>query len=162
MAPMPSSVWATGIWVFSAKLAQLVHRAGEQDAVPGQDDRPLGRLDRLGGQAQLAWVALEGRLEAGQVDRVGMGGARLRHQRVLGDVDVDGPGAAGARDVERLGEDARQVVGVADQEVVLGHRQRDAGDVDLLEGVLADQRAGHVAGDGDHRDASPAARWRCR
>ena len=44
------------------------------------------------------------------------------------------------------------VVGVADQVVVLGHRQRDAGDVDLLEGVLADERRGHVAGDGDDRD----------
>ena len=51
-----------------------------------------------------------------------------------------GPGPAGPRDVERLGHDARQVVGVADQVVVLGHRQGDAVDVDLLEGVLADQR----------------------
>ena len=62
-----------------------------------------------------------------------------------------GPGPPGPGDVERLGDDARQVVGVADQVVVLGHRQRDAVDVDLLEGVLADQRAGHVAGDRDHR-----------
>ena len=50
-----------------------------------------------------------------------------------------GPGPAGPRDVERLGHDARQVVGVADQVVVLGHRQGDAVDVDLLERVLADQ-----------------------
>ena len=63
-----------------------------------------------------------------------------------------GPGPAGAGDVERLGDDARQVVGVADQVVVLGHRQRDAVDVDLLEGVLADEGGGHVAGDRDHRD----------
>ena len=62
-----------------------------------------------------------------------------------------GPGPPGPRDVERLGDDARQVVGVADEVVVLGHRQRDAVDVDLLEGVLADQGAGHVAGDRDHR-----------
>ena len=62
-----------------------------------------------------------------------------------------GPGPAGPRDVERLGDDARQVVGVADQVVVLGHRQRDAVDVDLLERVLADERGRHVAGDRDHR-----------
>ena len=62
-----------------------------------------------------------------------------------------GPGTAGPRDVERLGDDPRQVVGVADQVVVLGHRQGDAVDVDLLEGVLADQAAGHVAGDRDDR-----------
>ena len=35
---------------------------------------------------------------------------------------------------------------------MLGHRQGDAVDVDLLEGVLADQRGGDVAGDRDHRD----------
>ena len=46
-----------------------------------------------------------------------------------------------------LGENPRQLVGVADEVVVLRHRQRDAVDVDLLEGVLADQRGGHVAGD---------------
>ena len=40
---------------------------------------------------------------------------------------------------------------VADQEVVLGDRHRDAGDVGLLEGVGADQRATDLAGDGDHR-----------
>ena len=93
--------------------------------------------------------------EAGQagddlrLGRVGRAGLLL--EGVLGDVDVDGAGPAGPRDVERLGHDARQVVGIAHEVVVLGHRQRDAVDVDLLERVLADQRGGHVAGDGDHR-----------
>ena len=64
---------------------------------------------------------------------------RLLLEGVLGDVDVDRARPAGPGDVERLGDDARQVVGVADQVVVLGHRQGDAVDVDLLEGVLADQ-----------------------
>ena len=50
-----------------------------------------------------------------------------------------GPGPAGPGDVERLGQDARQVVRVADEVVVLRHRQGDAVDVDLLERVLADQ-----------------------
>ncbi len=54
--------------------------------------------------------------------------------------------------MERLGQDARQVVRVADEVVVLRHRQGDAVDVDLLEGVLADQGRRHVAGDRDHRD----------
>ena len=63
-----------------------------------------------------------------------------------------GPGPAGTGDVERLGDDPRQVVRVADQVVVLGHRQRDAVDVDLLERVLADERGRHVAGDRDDRD----------
>ena len=50
---------------------------------------------------------------------VGCCGARLLLERVLGDVDVDRAGPAGPGDVERLGDDARQVVGVADQVVVL-------------------------------------------
>ena len=62
-----------------------------------------------------------------------------------------GPGPTAPGDMECLGDDARQVVGVADQVVVLRHRQRDAVDVDLLERVLADQRRGHVPGDRDHR-----------
>ncbi len=81
-----------------------------------------------------------------------VGGPRLLLERVLGDVDVDRTRPAAPGDVERLGDDPRQVVRVADEVVVLGHRQRDAVDVDLLEGVLADQRRRHVAGDRDHRD----------
>ena len=64
---------------------------------------------------------------------------------------MDGSRSPGPGDVERLGDDPRQVVRVADEVVVLGHRQGDAVDVDLLERVLADQRARHVAGDRDHR-----------
>ena len=79
-------------------------------------------------------------------------GARLLLEGVLGDVDVDRSRAARPGDVECLGEDPRQVVGVADEVVVLRHRQRDAVDVDLLERVLADEDARHVAGDRDHRD----------
>ena len=62
-----------------------------------------------------------------------------------------GPGPAAPGDVERLGDHARQLIRVADQVVVLRHRQRDAVDVDLLERVLADQRRRNVAGDRDHR-----------
>ena len=91
-------------------------------------------------------MAVHVRPEAGQAgDDLVLGrvlGAGLLLERVLRDVDVDRARAAGAGDMERLGHDARQVVGVADQVVVLGHRQRDAVDVDLLEGVLADQGAG--------------------
>ena len=121
----------------------------------GQDDRPLGRGDLGRGELELARMAVHVRPEAGQpgddlvLGRVGRAGLLL--EGVLGDVDVDRARPPGPGDVERLGDDARQVVGVADQVVVLGHRQGDAVDVDLLEGVLADQRAGHVAGDRDDR-----------
>ena len=51
MAPIPSSVQATGIWVFSANATQVVPGLGVEDAVAGQDDRPLGRGDLGGGRA---------------------------------------------------------------------------------------------------------------
>src|SRR5690606_32086558 len=76
----------------------------------------------------------------------------LSLQDVLGDVDEHRTGAPGRGDVERLGEDARDVVTIADQEVVLGDRHGDAGDVGFLEGVGADQAAAHLPGDGDDRD----------
>ncbi len=100
---------------------------GEEDAVAGQDERPLGLLDLLGREAELARDGPRSvGLKPGRSIVSGCWAARLARQRVLGDVDVDGPGAAGARDVEGLGDDARDVVRLADEVVVLGHRQRDA------------------------------------
>ena len=135
--------------------AQLVPGPGVQDAVPGQDDRPFGGGDLGRGQLELAAVPVDVGPEAGQSgDDLVLGrvlGLRLLLEGVLGDVDVDRARAARPGDVERLRDHPRQVVRVADQVVVLGHRQGDAVDVDLLEGVLADQGARHVAGDRDHR-----------
>ena len=45
------------------------------------------------------------------------------------------------------------VGGIGDEVVVLGDRHGDAGDVGLLEGVRAEQRARHLPGDGHHRRA---------
>ena len=58
MAPIPSSVQATGIWAFSAKATQLVPGLGVEDAVTGQDDRPLRLGDLGGGELELARVAV--------------------------------------------------------------------------------------------------------
>ena len=152
---MPSSVHATGIWVFSAKARSSSHASAWRTPWPARMTGRFAFGDLRGGELELAGVAVHVRAEAGQPgDDLVLGrvlGPRLLLEGVLGDVDVDGAGPPGPGDVERLGDDARQVVGVADQVVVLGHRQRDAVDVDLLERVLADQRAGHVAGDRDHR-----------
>ena len=46
----------------------------------------------------------------------------------------------------------RDVFGARDEEVVLGDRQGDAGDVDLLEGVGAEDLGGDLAGDADDGD----------
>ena len=137
------------------QLTELVPGLGVEDSVTGEDHRTLRASDLGGGELELPRVAVHVRAEAGQAgdDLVvaRMDGGRLLLEGVLGDVDVDRPRPAGSGDVERLGEDARQVVGIANEVVVLGHRQRDAVDIDLLEGVLAEERRGDVAGDRDDR-----------
>ena len=72
---------------------------------------------------------------------------------VLGDVDEDRAGAAGAGDLKRFADGWGDVFGAGDEEVVLGDGQGDAGDVDLLEGVAAEDFRGDLAGDGDDGDA---------
>ena len=142
--------------VFSANARSSSPPSAIRTPCPARISGRLAAAISFAAELELLGVAVHGRAEAGQagddVVEGGVLGARLLLQGVLGDVDVDGPGAAGAGEVERLGDDVRDVVGVPDQVVVLGHRQRDAGDVDLLERVLADQRTRDVAGDRDHRD----------
>ena len=86
-------MWATGIWAFSAKATELVPGLGVEDAVTGEDHRPLRLRDLRRRELQLAAVGVEVRPEAGQagddlvVGRVGRG--RLLLEGVLRDVDVD-------------------------------------------------------------------------
>ena len=62
-----------------------------------------------------------------------------------------GPGPAGLRDQERFAHRARDILGAGHEVVVLRDRQRDAGDVDFLERVAANQPAADLAGDADDR-----------
>ena len=92
------------------------------------------------------------RVVAGQIERDRPAERGLGLQRILGDVHQDRPRPAGGGHVERLGDGPGDVVGVGDQEIVLGDRQRDPGDVGFLEPVGPDQPGRHLAGDGHHRD----------
>ena len=67
--------------------------------------------------------------------------------RVFGDVDEDGAGAARLRDLERLADSGGDVFGAGDEVVVLGDGQGDAGDVDLLKRVGAEDLAADLSGD---------------
>ena len=97
-------------------------------------------------------MRLQRRAVAGQLHRRRPGELGPRLQHVLRDVDQHRAGPAGAGEVERLGQDPRQVLGRLHEVVVLGDRQRDAVDVGLLEGVRADRAARDLAGDRDHGD----------
>jgi hypothetical protein len=133
------------------QLARL--RAGIDDAAAGIDDRPLGRAQQFHRLLDQILVARQTRLVAQRICahvRPLIGAVGELH--VLRDVDHDRAGTARRRDAERLVQDARQVVDVLDQPVVLGAGPRDADCIAFLEGVRADQRGRHLAGDADQRD----------
>ena len=74
----------------------------------------------------------------------------LAWTHVLGQVHQHRTGPPGPGDMEGLVDGLGQVVDVLHQIVVLGAGPGDADDVHFLEGVVADQGGGHLAG--DHHD----------
>ena len=85
-------------------------RAGVDDAAADIEDRPLGAGQQLGRLLDPRGVGLAcagGRCGAGPRPCAQVG--RLGHLDVLGQVDHDRPGPAGARDVERLVHHAGEV-----------------------------------------------------
>ncbi len=66
---------------------------------------------------------------------------------VFGDVDEHGAGTAGLRDLECFADGGGDVFGAGDEVVVLGDGQGDAGDVDLLKRVGAEDFAADLACD---------------
>ena len=136
------------------ELAHERHRAREHDAVPGEDDRPARAVDELERRAAIG-VGDRGARDA---DVAGVRRRRLlvvelarRLLRVLGDVDEHGAGPARGGDGEGLAHGLGDVFGARHQVVVLGDRQRDAGDVGFLEGVRSDEAAADLSGDADNR-----------
>ena len=135
------------------ELGELLHGAGAADAAAGVDERLVARVHELREAREHLRVALVGGFVADAVELGGERHGRLADLHVLRQVDEHRAGLAGRGDVERLDDDARQVVHVAHEEVVLRDRARDAAGVGLLEGVVADGPGRDLAGEGDHRDA---------
>ncbi len=131
------------------KLPHDVAGAGGDDAVAGQDDRALRGLDEGHGGLQVG--VLRGQIGPAGGRRAGFGPGELARLllAVLGQVDEHRAGAAGASHVERFAHRGGDVLGLRDQVVVLGDRQRDAGDVAFLERVGPDELAADLASDAD-------------
>ena len=85
--------------------------AGVDDAAADIEDRPLGARQELGRLLDPGGVGLGARVVGAVLDRVLAEVGRLGHLDVLGQVDHDRPGPAGARDVERLVHHAGEVLG---------------------------------------------------
>lgn len=76
---------------------------------------------------------------------------RLLCRHVLRNVNQHRAGAAAAGNCEGFAHYVRQLIHRAHQIVALRNRHRDASDVHLLEGILAQQGRADVAGDADNR-----------
>ena len=111
------------------------------------DQRPLGRVDEVGGPLDL-FFAVRGH----GADLFRLLGSKLadRSGHILGDVHEDGAFAAALRNAERGPHGVGQVFDPAHREIVLGDGHRDALDVGFLKAVRAKARRGDVAGEGDH------------
>ena len=72
-------------------------------------------------------------------------------RNVFGHIDQNRAGATGCRNVVGLAGDARQRVGFLHEVVVLHHRNGDAENVGLLEGVLAEHPGHGLTANDEHR-----------
>ena len=130
------------------KGEQLVGRSGGDEAAAEVDEGTLGGVDDFG--SLLDTHLFGGMHRVGGHDGGGdvLGQGRLN---VLGHVDEHGAGTVGLGDAERLADGVGQLLDRLHEIVVLRDGQRDARDVDLLEGVGADKGVGHIARDGNER-----------
>ena len=130
----------------------LPHGARHDDAVPGQDNGPAGLIDHLDGAGHLRGVALQGRTITRQLRGILVPVELHRGLLgVLGDIHQHRPRPSRLGDKESFADAAPDVADARHQRVVLGDGQGHARDVDLLEGVAADQLGAHLAGDAHHR-----------
>jgi len=131
---IPSRVVA---WAVKAVGQVPLDRAGGRSAMEGLGPvLAVVRGDGVGRRGR--HVVVDRRRRAG--GGVERGCVEGRELRVLGDVDEDRAGAAGAGEAEGGVEDAGEVRDVAHEVAVLGAGERQAEDVHLLEGVRADER----------------------
>ena len=139
------------------ELRQSLGGAGLQQAAAGIDDRALRLLDQLDSRGDGVTVEFVVRAVARQIEALapgrldGLVPLHLGVGDVLGQVEQDRPGTAGAGDVEGLLHQPRDVGGVGDELVVLGDRSGDADRVALLERIGADRAERDLTGDRHHR-----------
>src|SRR5215204_644875 len=117
------------------------------DAVSGQDQGPLRVPEEHGGPLESRRLHRRRRLLETPVAVV----VRGRQLHVLGHVDEDGSWPSAAGDLESPPHRRVELVGILDQEGVLGEGQRHAHDVRLLERVLAHRRSSDLARDRHQR-----------
>ena len=137
---------------FFGQRVNFALRAGENDAVAGQNDRPPGLVDESERGVDFLLAREENRFPA---MRLGSRGFPVENAGgllgVLGDVQEHRAGPVGRRNLKGFAQRRSNFLGARDQIVVLGDRKRDSGDVAFLESVGPDHRAADLAGDANDR-----------
>ena len=119
------------------------------DAVPGQDDGPLARLEELGRPVELGGDRLDERRGAARHGRA----LDLGLHHVVGQLEVGGAGLLALGDGEGLAHRLRDDLRVVDARVPLRHRLHHPHDVDVLVALLVHLGEARLAGERDDRRA---------
>ena len=134
------------------EFGKLLGSVSGDNATAAIDERPFGILDQPNHFVNRQILGLLQRLIAAKFQRARIDRLSALVLDVLRHVDEHRPWTAGLGDVERLLDDARNVVDVPHEVAVLDHRQRHAEDVGLLEGTPADHFLVDLSRDGDERN----------
>ena len=149
---MPSSVIAIGISRALGELPDDRRGVRQDDAVAGEDDRPLRRVDQLAGRGRSTPSSTT---HSGRACGLGAAASQSKsHDDCCASLVMSistGPGRPLAAMWNASRTAGAEILRPRHQVVVLGDRQRDAGDVGLLEAVAANQLAADLAGDADDR-----------
>ena len=130
---------------------QRVAGTGAGCSVPGQDDRPLARVEDGPGPLDLRRRRL---VRPGCVDVQRPQPIRdLGYLDVLGDTEVDGAGPFGLGQLERLADHLGYRAGAQNQVRPLGHRGEHRDQIDALMGLLVDPAQPDLRRQGDQRRA---------
>lgn len=135
---------------FLGQFHRLRRGAGMHNAAAEIEERTLGRVYHCSRLRDEVGVRRSDRIRSPRFRPGADFDALVLH--VLRDIDEHRAGTARSRQPEGLWDHGQQLLGRADEEVMLGDRDRHAVDIDLLEGVGTDHRTRHLARDGDERN----------
>ena len=130
-------------------LIQRIIRTGGNDTAAKVNCRTLCVVQQLRNLTQLLVGNDRNRTRLNRSLRLKFADSR---GDILRDINQNRTWAVALCDFKRLTDGICQLGNVAHDEVMLGNRHGDAGNIDLLEAVASNQRGADVAGDGNHRN----------
>src|SRR6266567_8194352 len=132
------------------ELLERAHRAGNHDAVASKNDGALGGIQHFDRAVEFGLIVIVANTLGRKFWRrrfpVEFRGSLLG---VFGDVNKHRAGASAIGDQKGLADGARNVLGFCDYHVVLGDGHGDAGDIDFLKCVGAQNFAADLARNAD-------------